>query len=125
VRQIFVYGESASLYLLAVIVPTDDLLAAVGGDLDAVKPVLTHGLRTVARDDRLQSYAIPDDFIVETTPFTLVNGLLTGIRKLARPKLKEHYGPALAQLYTELGDGQAAALVSCATTGLTGLRARP
>ena len=34
------------------------------------------------------------------------NGLLTGIRKLARPKLKERYGERLEQLYTELAEGQ-------------------
>ena len=35
------------------------------------------------------------------------NGLLTGIRKLAWPRLKERYGAALEQLYTDLADGQA------------------
>ena len=50
---------------------------------------------------------MPRDFIIETTPFTLENGLLTGIRKLARPKLMERYGDRLEQLYTELADGQA------------------
>ena len=38
------------------------------------------------------------------------NGLLTGIRKLAWPKLKERYGVQLEQLYTDLSDGQAAEL---------------
>ena len=52
-------------------------------------------------------YEIPRDFLIETTPFTLENGLLTGIRKLARPKLKGHYGDRLEQLYTELADSQA------------------
>jgi len=33
--------------------------------------------------------------------------LLTGIRKLAWPKLKQHYGERLEQLYTELADSQA------------------
>ena len=55
----------------------------------------------------MQSYEIPRDFLIETTPFTLENGLLTGIRKLARPKLKEHYGDRLEQLYAELAEGQA------------------
>ncbi len=107
VRQIFVYGNSARSYLLAVIVPTDDALASVGGDVAAVKPVLSDALQSIAREAGLQSYEIPRDFIVETTPFTLENGLLTGIRKLARPKLKEHYGPALEQLYSDLAEGQA------------------
>jgi fatty acid CoA ligase FadD9 len=110
VRQIFVYGNSARSYLLAVMVPTDDALESVGGDVAAVKPLLSDALQSIARETGLQSYEIPRDFIVETTPFTLENGLLTGIRKLARPKLKEHYGPALEQLYTDLADGQAEVL---------------
>ena len=44
VRQIFVYGNSARSYLLAVIVPTDDALDSVGGDVAAVKPVLSDAL---------------------------------------------------------------------------------
>jgi fatty acid CoA ligase FadD9 len=67
-------------------------------------------LQDVARAAGLQSYEIPRDFIVETTPFTLENGLLTGIRKLARPKVKEYYGERLEQLYTELADSQTSEL---------------
>ncbi|MGH3642840.1 MAG: carboxylic acid reductase [Mycobacterium sp.] len=107
VRQIFVYGNSARSYVLAVIVPTDDALASVGGDVAAVKPLLSDALQSIAREAGLQSYEIPRDFLVETTPFTLENGLLTGIRKLARPQLKAHYGPELEQLYVDLTDGQA------------------
>jgi fatty acid CoA ligase FadD9 len=112
IRQIFVYGNSARSYLLAVVVPTDDALAGAGGDPTAVKPLLSDALQSIAREAGLQSYEIPRDFLVETTPFTLENGLLTGIRKLARPKLKEFYGPELEQLYVDLADGQADALRS-------------
>ncbi|MGY4649373.1 carboxylic acid reductase [Mycobacterium sp. URHB0021] len=117
VRQIFVYGNSARSYLLAVIVPTDDALASVGGDVAAVKPVLSEALQSVAKDAGLQSYEVPRDFLVETTPFTLENGLLTGIRKLARPKLKEHYAPVLEQLYVDLADNQADLLRSLRKDG--------
>jgi fatty acid CoA ligase FadD9 len=110
IRQIFVYGNSARSYLLAVIVPTDDALESVGGDVAAVKPLLSDALQSIAREAGLQSYEIPRDFMVETTPFTLENGLLTGIRKLARPQLKGHYGTALEQLYSDLADGQAEVL---------------
>ena len=67
-------------------------------------------LQSVAREAGLQSYEFPRDFIVETTPFTLENGLLTGIRKLARPQLKTHYGPVLEQFYSELAHGMAEVL---------------
>jgi fatty acid CoA ligase FadD9 len=98
VRQIYVYGNSAQPYLLAVVVPTD---------VNASKSAIAESLQTVAREANLQSYEVPRDFIVETTPFTLENGLLTGIRKLAWPKLKQHYGERLEQLYVDLAEGQA------------------
>jgi fatty acid CoA ligase FadD9 len=98
VRQIYVYGNSAQPYLLAVVVPTDEKTS---------KSAIAESLQTVARQANLQSYEVPRDFIVETTPFTLENGLLTGIRKLAWPKLKQHYGERLDQLYADLAQGQA------------------
>ena len=104
VRQIFVYGNSARSYLLAVIVPTADALAS--HDVEALKPLITESLQDVAKAAGLQSFEIPRDFIIETTPFTLENGLLTGIRKLARPRAKEYYGERLEQLYTDLADSQ-------------------
>jgi fatty acid CoA ligase FadD9 len=105
VRQIYVYGNSARSYLLAVVVPTDEALA--GYDAAALNSALGESFADIAKEAGLQSYEIPHDFLVETTPFTLENGLLTGIRKLARPKLKEHYGDRLEQLYADLADGQA------------------
>ncbi|MDT5409448.1 MAG: fatty acid CoA ligase FadD9, partial [Mycobacterium sp.] len=106
VRQIYVYGNSARSYLLAVVVPGEDALARSGGDVGSLKTLIGDSLQELARSAGLQSYEIPRDFIVETTPFTLENGLLTGIRKVARPKLKEHYGQRLEQLYTDLADAQ-------------------
>jgi fatty acid CoA ligase FadD9 len=106
IRQIYVYGNSARSYLLAVVVPTEDTLARSGGDVESLKPLIGDSLQELARSAGLQSYEIPRDFIVETTPFTLENGLLTGIRKVARPKLKEHYGERLEQLYTDIAEDQ-------------------
>lgn len=97
VHQIFVYGNSARPYLLAVVVPADDTVD---------KAAIAASLKDVARASGLQSYEVPRDFIVETTPFTLENDLLTGIRKLAWPRLKATYGPRLEQLYADLADGQ-------------------
>src|SRR6202050_3652775 len=73
----------------------------------ALKLRIAESLQTVARRAKLQSYEGPRDFIIETTPFSLENGLLTGIRKLAWPKLKHHYGERLEQLYADLAEGQA------------------
>ena len=104
VREIYIYGNSARSYLLAVVVPTEEALSH--HDLESVKPLIGDSLQKVAKAAALQSYEIPRDFIIETTPFTMENGLLTGIRKLARPKLKERYGERLEQLYTALAESQ-------------------
>src|SRR4051794_3212650 len=105
VRQVFVYGNSARSHLLAVVVPTEEAMQR--WPRAALKQLISESLQDVARAAGLQSYEIPRDFIVETTPFTLANGLLTGVGKLARPKLKEHYGDRLEQLYADLADSQA------------------
>jgi fatty acid CoA ligase FadD9 len=108
IRQIYIYGNSAQPYLLAVVVPTEEALATHDADgLAALKPLIAESLQNVGKEAGLQSYEVPRDFIVETTPFTLENGLLTGIRKLAWPKLKQHYGERLEQLYADLAEGQA------------------
>ncbi len=105
VEQIYVYGNSARPYLLAVVVPAQEALRA--HDVAELKPMIADALQNAAKNTGLQSYEVPRDFIIETTPFTVDNGLLTGIRKLARPKLKQHYGRQLEQLYTDLAEGQA------------------
>jgi fatty acid CoA ligase FadD9 len=120
VRQIYVYGNSARSYVLAVLVPTEEALNRSGGDVESLKPAISESLQDIAKDVGLQSYEIPRDFIIETTPFTLENGLLTGIRKLARPKLKAHYGDRLEQLYAELADSQANELRALRQDGADG-----
>ena len=42
------------------------------------------------------------DFLIETEPFSAANGLLSGVGKILRPRLKDHYGEQLEQLYAEL-----------------------
>ena len=121
VRQIYVYGNSAHPYLLAVVVPTGEALARFADDgVDTLKVAITDSLHDVAKEAGLQSYEVPRDFIVETTPFTLENGLLTGIRKLAWPKLKQHYGERLEQLYADLARGQASELSELRRSGAGG-----
>ncbi|RJO75343.1 NAD-dependent epimerase/dehydratase family protein [Nocardia panacis] len=103
VRQIFLYGSSERSYLLAVIVPTADALAAHG---DSIKSALGDSLQRIGKDAQLQSYEIPRDFLIETEPFSEENGLLSGIGKILRPKLRDHYGPRLQQLYADLAAEQ-------------------
>ncbi|OBL07096.1 oxidoreductase, partial [Mycobacterium sp. 1245499.0] len=106
VRQIFIYGNSERPYLLAVVVPTDDAAQRFAGDADGLKAALGESLRQTAKLAELQSYEVPVDFLVETERFSEDNGLLSGVGKLLRPKLKEHYGARLEQLYAELAENR-------------------
>ncbi len=102
VRQVFVYGNSERPYLLAVVVPTTDALQKFSGNETGLKAALTESLRVTAKTAELQSYELPVDFLVESEPFSPDNGLLSGAGKLLRPKLKEHYGNRLEELYADL-----------------------
>lgn len=106
VRQIFVYGNSERPYLLAVVVPTVDAAERFAGDPDGLKAALAESLRQSAQLAELQSYEVPVDFVVETEPFSEDNGLLSGVGKLLRPKLKEHYADRLEQLYADLAENR-------------------
>lgn len=116
VRQVFVYGSSERSYLLAVVVPTSDALAGAGRPA-SLKAAIAESLQQVGREAKLNSYEIPRDFIVEPEPFTVENGLLSGIHKLLRPKLKERYGPRLERRYVELAESEAAVLHELRQTG--------
>ncbi|OBI14764.1 hypothetical protein A5713_24685 [Mycobacterium sp. E2497] len=105
IQNVYVYGSSAHAYLLAVVVPTTETLGRHTGP--QLRAELTAALRQAAREAELQSYEIPRDFIIDEEPFTLENGLLTGIHKLARPKLKDRYGGRLDALYDSLERQQA------------------
>ncbi|MBP2479417.1 fatty acid CoA ligase FadD9 [Crossiella equi] len=118
VRQIYVYGNSARSYLLAVVVPTEDALAEHGPA--GLKRALGQSLRAVAQAAGLQSYEIPRDLLVETTPFSRANGLLTDLGKLARPNLAGRYGPALEQHYQDLAQAEVDELRALRAEGADG-----
>lgn len=100
VRQVFVYGNSERSSLLAVIVPTDEAVAR-HLDQNDLKDALHESLRATGRAAELQSYEVPTDFLIETELFSTDNGLLSGVGKLLRPRLKKRYGERLEQLYTQ------------------------
>ena len=108
IQQIFLYGNSRREYLLAVIVPQMDALnshfAIKNKEVTPheIKHLLRSELSRIGKESQLRSFEIPRDFLVETTPFTRENGLLTGINKPARPQLKSKYEEKLEQLYINL-----------------------
>jgi fatty acid CoA ligase FadD9 len=105
VDQIYVYGNSERPYLLAVVVPTARAADEHGADLPAT---ILRSLQDAAARAALEPHEIPRDVIIEPSPFTLENGLLTGVGKLARRELQARYGERLESRYIEHVDVQAA-----------------
>lgn len=101
IRQIYVYGNSSRPYLLAVVVPTDEAIDAASGDQEALRSRMIAAVHEIGERGDLVGAQIPRDVIIETTPFSQSNGLLTGIAKLARPKLRDHYRDRLEERYAE------------------------
>lgn len=104
VRQIYIYGSSERAFLVAVIVPSEALAASAGSG--EIKARLRRALQQIAEEEQLNSYEVPRDFLIETKPFTLANGLLSEVGKHQRPKLKARYGEELEALYAQLAQDQ-------------------
>ncbi|MDT3444891.1 carboxylic acid reductase [Pseudofrankia sp. BMG5.37] len=114
IDQIFVYGNSARSYVLAVVVPNPDVVRDRLGDLTAtsLRDLIRSELRDIAAKEGLRSFEVPRDFIVEREPFTHENGLLSSVHKRMRPALEAKYRDRLEQLYIELERRQAENLVA-------------
>jgi fatty acid CoA ligase FadD9 len=109
IRQIYVYGSSQRAYLLAVVVPSEELIAqsdAKGGGINQIKSAIRRSLNQLAEEHHLKGYEIPRDFVIETVSFSSENGLLSELGKFLRVKLQERYGDKLEQLYTKLAQDQ-------------------
>ena len=108
IHQIYIYGNSARAFLLAVVVPIDNSLGA---------SEIAQSLRQIARENQLNGYEVPRDFLIEMEPFSLENGLLSGVGKFLRPKLKARYGDRLEELYAMMADDQLGQLRALRTGG--------
>jgi fatty acid CoA ligase FadD9 len=109
IRQIYIYGSSERSFLLAVVVPMEEQVAQPGrdgGGTDQVKWAIRRSLQQIAAEHDLNGYEIPRDFLIETDPFSLENGLLSEIGKFQRPKFKARYVDRLEQMYVRLAQDQ-------------------
>ncbi|MFF5390124.1 carboxylic acid reductase [Streptomyces sp. NPDC013012] len=102
VRQVFVYGNSERSHLLAVVVPSAEALARFEGRTEELRQELGESFVQVAKEEGLNSYEIPREFLIETEPFSQDNGLLSDHRKLLRPRLLERYRERLEELYADI-----------------------
>lgn len=106
IRQIFIHARSEWSSLLAVIVPTDDILNKYKHSDRELKKSLRESMRKIAKDYNLRPYEIPRDFVIELVPFSQFNGLLSEHGKPMWPKLREYYHTTLNKLYEKLSDNE-------------------
>ncbi len=109
IAQIYIYGNSAQSFLLAVVVPDAEAIRDLP-DEAGVKAAIRASIQEIASDAALRPYEVPREILVERQAFTPANGLLTGSGKIARPALAEHYRARLEQMYSELAQGRTAQL---------------
>jgi fatty acid CoA ligase FadD9 len=105
IRQIYVYGNSVRSYLLAVVVPDMDVVRKmIGGEPGEaeLRTLIRAELQRVAQAEKLRTFEVPRDFIIEMEPFSFENGLLTSVRKRMRPNLKRKYADRLEALYAQI-----------------------
>jgi fatty acid CoA ligase FadD9 len=118
IRQIYIYGTSERAYLLAIVVPDEELTARFhAGRVDDVKSALRAALLEVAGESQLNGWEVPRDFVVEIEPFSLENGLLTEVGKHRRPELRDRYAPRLEAMYAQLAHDQLDVLRSLRASG--------
>lgn len=104
VQYIFIYADSQWSYLLAVIIPTAELLYRYNKQHNEIKRLIHQSLKKIAKDANLQPYEVPRDFIIDTEPFSQKNGLLSELGKPLKQKIKARYIDKLHQLYKEISN---------------------
>ncbi|KAG2445761.1 hypothetical protein HXX76_000366 [Chlamydomonas incerta] len=70
----------------------------------AVRRAVLQQLQAAGRAAGLRGFELPAAVHLTAEPFSPEGGLLTPTLKLRRPALARRFGPALAQLYAELGE---------------------
>lgn len=106
IRQIFIYAKSEWSNLLAVIVPTAEILTKYASDDRELKRLLRESIRLIAKNHSLRPYEVPRDFVIEVVPFSQRNGLLSDHGKPVWPKLREHYRTRLEAVQEKLSDNE-------------------
>ncbi|KAL5489135.1 hypothetical protein EMCRGX_G018193 [Ephydatia muelleri] len=119
IEQVYVYGNSLQMNIVAVVVPHADSLVAwwtsnsndtVGTsssvqelcNMAVVKKLYLEEMQSCANRNGLKGWEVPIGLILEPEVFTEKNGLLTSALKLCRPNLEKKYRSLLEGLYNHL-----------------------
>ena len=109
INQIYLYGRSSMPCLLAIVVPNlkiaSEMISGKINDTN-LKSIIKKELSRIAKQEKLKSFEIPRDIIIEAEPFSQINGLLSPVNKYLLPKLKTKYLLKLEQLFEHICNQQ-------------------
>ena len=109
IHQIFLYGNGARPYLLAVVVPNMEFATSSLGHQPTepeLRSLIRQELQRVGVVAGLRSFEVPRDVIVESEPFSMENGLFTAIGKVKRGAIQAKFATRLELLYEQLDQRQ-------------------
>ena len=118
IAQSFVYGDSYKSYLVAIIVPEEEVVMKWSKDLadpaisglpfqtlcksSALQDKIMNEVRDISNQNQLYGFEIPKAIYLESQPFSVDNNLLTPTFKLKRQQLREQYATQIDYMYTAL-----------------------
>ena len=97
IEQIYIYGNSARQFVLAVVVPNLELAGS-----EEVADIVSSALHRIAKENCFAPHEVPRKFIIAGEPFSIENGFLSVSGKLQRGPLKTRYGTELEMMYDEI-----------------------
>jgi len=115
VAQSFVYGDSLTSCLVAIVVPDPETLAAYAkqhglkGDIVALckDPKVTDKvlaqMTQVGKTSKLQGFEMVKAIRLHPEPFSVDNGFMTPTFKIKRPQLRQHFQGDIDSMYKALG----------------------
>ncbi|KAG2497767.1 hypothetical protein HYH03_004039 [Edaphochlamys debaryana] len=121
VEQVWVYGNSFESCLVAVVVPSKDVITAwakehgVSGEYEKglledpkVNAHVLAELTRVAKEDKLKGYEIVKAIALDAVQFSVEEDLMTPSFKLRRPQLQTKYQKKIDDMYAVLKKAEAA-----------------
>jgi len=114
VAQCFIYGDSLQPFLIAIVIPDEEVLKtwakknSVEGDLKdliknpQVKKVILEDMIHVAKEAKLNGFEVIKNIHLDTELWSSDNGILTPTLKLKIPECKNKYSTVINTLYDNI-----------------------
>lgn len=116
ISQCFVYGDSLQSFLVAIVVPDEEIIIKYAhehgfpgsfeelGRTDTLKKLILDDMNRLAKEKHLKGFEKVRAIHIDTQAFSIENNLLTPTFKLKRAQAKIYYQKELDRMYAELSE---------------------